>query len=136
MTTINPKPGLASVLELEYRGSPDAHCLACGFEMLGGASVGLCAKCGSNRWYKTRLDEKQGWKLPAQNAREDSDLLCRLHTLRSYAGDVKAQADAMHLGSIAATCAAIVESATAAIDLHNQKHNPAPANVETSSRPG
>ena len=33
----------------------DAHCLACGFKMNGGANVGLCPKCGSDRWYKTRL---------------------------------------------------------------------------------
>ncbi len=66
---------------------------------------------------------------------DNSDLLSRLHTLRSFAGDVKAQADAIHLGRIAATCAAIVESATAAIDLHNQTNNPDPANVETC-RPG
>ena len=30
----------------------DAHCLACGFEMLGGQYVGLCPKCGSHRWYR------------------------------------------------------------------------------------
>jgi rubrerythrin len=45
----------ASVVNLGYAKSNDAHCLACGFQMLGGANVGLCPKCGSNRWYKTRL---------------------------------------------------------------------------------
>ena len=33
----------------------DAHCLACGFKMLGGRNVGLCPKCGSDRWFRTRL---------------------------------------------------------------------------------
>jgi predicted RNA-binding Zn-ribbon protein involved in translation (DUF1610 family) len=47
--------GSASVLELGYAKSNDAHCLACGFRMVGGAYVGLCPKCGSDRWYKTRL---------------------------------------------------------------------------------
>ena len=46
---------LAAVLELGHAKSNDAHCLACGFKMLGGADVGLCPKCGSDRWYKTRL---------------------------------------------------------------------------------
>ena len=46
---------LAAVLELGHAKSSDAHCLACGFKMLGGADVGLCPKCGSDRWYKTRL---------------------------------------------------------------------------------
>ena len=51
-----PKTRLpAAVLELGFRKSNDAHCLACGFQMLGGAYVGLCPKCGSDRWYKTRL---------------------------------------------------------------------------------
>lgn len=48
-------PRSASVLELDHAKSKDAHCLACGFRMLGGRDVGLCPKCGSNRWYRTRL---------------------------------------------------------------------------------
>ena len=44
-----------SVLELGHAKSEDAHCLACGFEMVGGRHVGLCPKCGSDRWYRTRL---------------------------------------------------------------------------------
>ena len=47
--------GSASILELGHAKSNDAHCLTCGFKMLGGANVGLCPKCGSDRWYKTRL---------------------------------------------------------------------------------
>lgn len=47
--------GSASILELGHAKSNDAHCLACGFRMIGGANVGLCPKCGSDRWYKTRL---------------------------------------------------------------------------------
>lgn len=35
--------------------STDAHCIACGFEMRGGSDVGRCPKCGSERWYKTRI---------------------------------------------------------------------------------
>ena len=35
--------------------SKDAHCLACGFQMVGGRYVGLCPKCGSDRWYRTTL---------------------------------------------------------------------------------
>jgi DNA-directed RNA polymerase subunit RPC12/RpoP len=46
---------LAATLELGHAKSEDAHCLGCGFRMLGGADVGLCPKCGSNRWYRTRL---------------------------------------------------------------------------------
>lgn len=45
----------ATVLELGNAKAQDAHCLACGFQMLGGADVGLCPKCGSDRWYRTRL---------------------------------------------------------------------------------
>ena len=45
----------AAVLELGHAKSEDAHCLACGFEMVGGRHVGLCPKCGSDRWYRTRL---------------------------------------------------------------------------------
>jgi len=45
----------ATVLELVHAKSNDAHCLACGFQMLDGANVGLCPKCGSDRWYRTRL---------------------------------------------------------------------------------
>ena len=45
----------ASTLELGHSKANDAHCLACGFKMQGGANVGLCPKCGSNRWYKTRI---------------------------------------------------------------------------------
>jgi hypothetical protein len=28
--------------------------------MVGGADVGLCPKCGSERWYKTRLLDHTG----------------------------------------------------------------------------
>ena len=49
-----PKPQ-AATLELGHAKRNDAHCLACGFKMVGGANVGLCPKCGSNRWYKTTL---------------------------------------------------------------------------------
>jgi len=49
--------GSASVLELGHSKSNDAHCLACGFEMVRGRYVGLCPKCGSNRWYRTRLKQ-------------------------------------------------------------------------------
>ena len=45
----------ASILEIGHAKNNDAHCLACGFRMIGGANVGLCPKCGSDRWYKTRL---------------------------------------------------------------------------------
>lgn len=47
----------AAVLELGYAKSKDAHCLSCGFQMAGGRYVGLCPKCGSDRWYRTRLTE-------------------------------------------------------------------------------
>jgi hypothetical protein len=30
-----------------------AHCLDCGFRMVDGANVGLCPKCGSDRWHRT-----------------------------------------------------------------------------------
>ena len=50
--------GSASVLELGHAKSNDAHCLACGFEMVGGRYVGLCPKCGSDRWYRTRLNKQ------------------------------------------------------------------------------
>ena len=49
------KTGLASVLELSHAKSSDAHCLACGFHLVGGRYVGLCPKCGSERWYRTTL---------------------------------------------------------------------------------
>lgn len=54
---IETTPGVsgASVLNLEHAKSNDAHCIACGFKLAGGANVGLCPKCGSDRWYKTRL---------------------------------------------------------------------------------
>jgi len=45
----------AAVLELGHAKANDAHCLACDFKMLGGADLGLCPKCGSDRWYRTRL---------------------------------------------------------------------------------
>ena len=51
-------PCSASVLELGHANSNDAHCLACGFEMVGGRYVGLCPKCGSHRWYRTRLKKE------------------------------------------------------------------------------
>lgn len=47
--------GSASVLELGHAKSNDAHCLTCGFRMVGGANVGVCPKCGSDRWYRTLL---------------------------------------------------------------------------------
>jgi hypothetical protein len=47
------------------------------------------------------------------------DLLNQLHTLRSLAHDVKAQADSMRLWTIAVQCAAISETATQAIDHFN-----------------
>lgn len=50
--------GSASVLELGHSNSKDAHCLSCGFEMVGGRYVGLCPKCGSDRWYRTRLNKQ------------------------------------------------------------------------------
>lgn len=53
--SITEVAGGASVLELHHRKAKDAHCLACGFKMLGGADVGFCPKCGSYRWYRTRL---------------------------------------------------------------------------------
>lgn len=43
--------------ELSHAKSNDAHCLDCGFEMVGGRYVGLCPKCGSDRWYQTRLNQ-------------------------------------------------------------------------------
>jgi hypothetical protein len=50
-----PAHGSASVLVIGHAKSKDAHCVACGLKMRGGANVGLCPKCGSDRWYKTRL---------------------------------------------------------------------------------
>ncbi len=47
------------------------------------------------------------------------DILSRLHTLRSLAHDVKAQADTMRLWVIASHCASISERATEAIDHFN-----------------
>src|SRR5215510_6311853 len=44
--------GSASVLELGHAKSNDAHCLHCGFQLRGGANVGLCPKGGSGRWYR------------------------------------------------------------------------------------
>lgn len=44
-------------LELGHDKRNDAHCLACGFEMVGGRYVGLCPKCGSDRWHRTRLKQ-------------------------------------------------------------------------------
>ena len=55
ISTLESSNGSASVVEIGHAKSNDAHCLACGFRMLGGANVGLCPKCGSGRWYKTRL---------------------------------------------------------------------------------
>lgn len=46
----------AADLDLGQARSKDAYCLACGFKMMGGASVGLCPKCGSDRWYRTKLE--------------------------------------------------------------------------------
>jgi hypothetical protein len=56
----------ASVLELGHAKSEDAHCLACGFEMVGGRHVGLCPKCGSDRWYRTRLSPNDQALRPAE----------------------------------------------------------------------
>lgn len=53
--TFSAPLGSASVLELGHAKSNDAHCLACGFQMVGGRHVGLCPKCGNGRWYRTRL---------------------------------------------------------------------------------
>jgi predicted RNA-binding Zn-ribbon protein involved in translation (DUF1610 family) len=58
----------ASVLELGHAKSDDAHCLACGFEMVGGRYVGLCPKCGSDRWYRTRLEQSPKTGLGAGGA--------------------------------------------------------------------
>lgn len=60
--------GSASVLELGHAKSNDAHCLACGFEMVGGRYVGLCPKCGSDRWYRTRLKQSPKTGLGAGGA--------------------------------------------------------------------
>lgn len=49
-------------------------------------------------------------------------MLSRLHTLRSLAHDVKAQADAMRLWTIATHCASVSESASLAIDHYNATH--------------
>jgi Zn finger protein HypA/HybF involved in hydrogenase expression len=46
---------LALTLEIGFAKSRDAHCMACGFQMIGGAEVGLCPRCGSERWYKINL---------------------------------------------------------------------------------
>ena len=62
---------------------------------------------------------------------DDSDLLSRLHTLRSYALAVKAQAEDQHLFLIAAHCAAVSEEATEAITIYNQR-----TNEQTPQRPG
>lgn len=50
------------------------------------------------------------------------DLLNQLHTLRSLANQVKAQADFMRQFSIAAHCASVSESASLAIDHYNATH--------------
>jgi anaerobic ribonucleoside-triphosphate reductase len=61
---------------LDHLRAHDAHCQTCGFEMVGGRYVGLCPKCGSHRWYRTRpgplaprvekhLDRAAGYKEPA-----------------------------------------------------------------------
>ena len=62
------RPGSATVLELGHAKSNDAHCLACGFEMVGGRYVGLCPKCGSDRWYRTRLNKQSPKRLGAAGA--------------------------------------------------------------------
>jgi len=51
------KEWLAPCLDPRFRKSRDAECLKCGFEMVGGAVVGLCPRCGSSQWYRTRLPE-------------------------------------------------------------------------------
>lgn len=49
-----PRP----LLEPGHAKSKDARCLSCGFEMVGGRYVGLCPKCGSDRWYRARLNKQ------------------------------------------------------------------------------
>jgi rubrerythrin len=47
--------GEATILNLGDSRSKDAHCYACGFTMLRGATIPECPKCGSDRWYKTHI---------------------------------------------------------------------------------
>jgi hypothetical protein len=54
---------------------------------------------------------------PAQDT--PSDLLNQLHTLRSLAGTVKSQAEAMKLWNIAWRIAALAEEATICIEHYN-----------------
>src|ERR1039458_10190203 len=61
------------MLELGHAKSNDAHCLACGFQMVGGRHVGLCPKCGSDRWYRTTLTpNKQAEPPPTRGVNRDS----------------------------------------------------------------
>jgi predicted RNA-binding Zn-ribbon protein involved in translation (DUF1610 family) len=70
MVALHPA-GSASVLELGHAKSNDAHCLACGFQMVGGRHVGLCPKCGSDRWYRTTLppNDKLTYDCPSTDSR-------------------------------------------------------------------
>jgi len=38
-----------------YADGPDGRCADCEFLMLGGASIGLCPKCGGKNWFKTKI---------------------------------------------------------------------------------
>ena len=58
----------------------------------------------------------------ATQADAPPDILIRLHTLRAYADDVKHQADKMGLLLVATLCASIRETATEAIEHHDQAH--------------
>ena len=58
------------------------------------------------------------------------DLLAQLHTLRSLAQDIKAQADGSRQWFVAVQCVVISETATLAIDHHNATHD----NGQTNTR--
>jgi DNA-directed RNA polymerase subunit RPC12/RpoP len=55
MRQMDLEVGHAAILDLGHAKSKDAHCTQCGFKLVGGANVGLCPRCGSQRWYKTSL---------------------------------------------------------------------------------
>ena len=63
------------------------------------------------------------------HASSSPDLLNDLHTLRSLAHLLKAQADGMRLWTIAAHCASVSETCTLAIDHFNAVH---PANAKAN----